>query len=233
MTRADSLSQANQWIDVSVPLRKGMVRWPGDPPFELERVYDMARGDRSNLSRIALSAHSGTHVDAPLHFLDGGAGICDMPLDVAVGRARVIEISDPDSIKAAELRRHGIRRGERLLFKTRNSPRVWRTDSFIEDFVFISPGAARFLTRRGVALVGIDYLSVGGYRRGGRETHLALLQAGVWIVEGLDLSEVPPGRYDLICLPLRIDGAEGAPARVILRPAHRSRARPQPHIPRT
>jgi len=149
-----------------------------------------------------------------------------MPLSVAVGRARVIEISDSHSIRPAELRCHGIRRGERLLFKTRNSPRMWRTDSFIEDFVSISPGAARFLARRDVALVGIDYLSIGSYRRAGRDTHLALLQAGVWIVEGLDLSEVTPGRYDLICLPLRIDSAEGAPARVILRPAYRNRPRP-------
>jgi arylformamidase len=225
-TRHDSsLSRATRWIDISVPLRKGMVHWPGDPPFDLERVHDMERGDPNNLSRIALGAHSGTHVDTPLHFIRAGAGISDMPLNAAVGRARVIEISDTESIKPAELRRHGIRRGERLLFKTRNSSRAWRTDSFVEDFVFISPGAARLLARRGVALVGIDYLSVGGYRRAGRETHLALLQAGIWIIEGLDLSQVPPGRYDLVCLPLRIDGAEGAPARAILRPAGRGRAR--------
>jgi len=224
-THPGSLSQTTRWIDISVPLRKGMVHWPGDPPFDLERVHDMGRGARNNLSRIALSAHSGTHVDAPLHFLRSGAGVSDMPLSAAVGRARVIEISDTDSIRPAELRHHGIRRGERLLFKTRNSSRAWRTDSFIEDFVFITPGAARFLARRGVALVGVDYLSVGSYRRASRETHLALLQAGVWIIEGLDLSRVPPGRYDLVCLPLKIDGAEGAPARVILRPAARGRAR--------
>lgn len=220
-----SISRAARWFDISVPLRKGMVHWPGDPPFDLERVQDMERGDRNNLSRLALGAHSGTHVDAPLHFIRAGASISDMPLDAMMGRARVIEISDADSIKPAELRRHAIRRGERLLFKTRNSPRVWRTDSFIEDFVFISPGAARFLSRRGVALVGVDYLSVGGYRRSGRETHLALLHAGIWIIEGLDLSLVPPGRYDLVCLPLRIDGAEGAPARALVRPAGRGRAR--------
>ncbi len=220
-----SVSPATRWIDISVPLRKGMVHWPGDPPFDLERVQDMERGDPSNMSRVALGAHSGTHVDAPLHFIRAGAGISDMPLNATVGRARVIEISDAEAIRPAELRRHGIRRGERLLFKTRNSSRVWRTDSFIEDFVFISPGAARFLARRGVALVGVDYLSVGGYRRSGRETHLALLQAGIWIIEGLDLSPVPPGRYDLVCLPLRIHGAEGAPARAIVRPAGRGRAR--------
>jgi arylformamidase len=226
MTHAGFLSQATRWIDISVPLRKGMVHWPGDPPFDLERIHDMGRGDRSNLSRIALGAHSGTHVDSPLHFIRAGAGVSDMPLNAAVGRARVIEISDTESINPAELRRHGIRRGERLLFKTRNSSRVWRTDSFVEDFVFISPGAARFLARRGVTLVGVDYLSVGSYRHAGRETHLALLQAGVWIIEGLDLSQVPPGRYDLVCLPLRIEGAEGAPARAILRPVGRGRAQP-------
>jgi arylformamidase len=150
-----------------------------------------------------------------------------MPISATVGRARVIEISDIESIKPRELIRQRIRRGERLLFKTRNSSRVWKSDTFVEDFVFISNEGARFLARRGVALVGVDYLSVGGYKRGGREAHLALLEAGIWIIEGLDLSQVAPGRYDLICLPLRIAGAEGAPARVILRPRNGSQARPE------
>lgn len=215
---AVSPAPTSRWSDISIPLRNGMVHWPGDSPFHIERVHDMERGDANNLSRVEMGAHSGTHVDTPLHFINGGAGIGDVPLSTLVGRARVIEIDDPESIKPGELKRHRIRRGERLLFKTRNSPRVWETDRFVEDFVFISRQGARFLARRGVALVGVDYLSVGGYKHGGRETHLALLEAGIWIIEGLDLSRVTPGRYDLICLPLRLAGAEGAPARAILRP---------------
>lgn len=210
---------ASAWIDVSVPLRNGMVHWPGDPPFEIERVHDMERGDANNLSRVSMGAHSGTHVDTPLHFIRNGTSISDIPVSATVGRARVIEISDAESIKPRELIHQGIRRGQRVLFKTRNSSRrVWESDTFIEDFVFISNEAAHFLARRGVALVGVDYLSVGGYQHAGRETHITLLESGVWIIEGLDLSQVAPGTYDLVCLPLKLVGAEGAPARAILRP---------------
>jgi len=225
--RPGSPSSTRQWIDISVPLRNGMAHWPGDPPFELERVHDMEQGDSNNLSKIAMGTHSGTHVDTPLHFIRGGNGISEVSISATVGRARVIEISDAESIKPAELIHQRIRRGERLLFKTRNSSRAWKTDGFVEDFVFISEEGARFLALRGVALVGVDYLSVGGFKRGGRETHLALLEAGVCIIEGLDLSQVTPGRYELVCLPLRIAGAEGAPARAILRPANERQARRQ------
>ncbi len=213
-----SAALRSQWIDVSVPLRNGMVHWPGDPPFEIERVHDMKRGDSSNLSRIHMGAHSGTHMDAPLHFIANGSSIDKIPLGVTVGRARVIEICDPESIEPQELKQHRIRRGERILFKTRNSRDVWRTDSFVKDFVFISKEAARFLARRKVALVGVDYLSVGSFKRDGAETHRALLEAGIWIIEGLELSHVKEGKYDLICLPLKLNGGDGAPARAILRP---------------
>jgi len=142
-----------------------------------------------------------------------------MPLDTTIGRARVIEIRDRESIKPDELYGHRIRRGERVLFRTRNSEHGWTNERFIEDFVFVSLEAARFLADRGVRLVGVDYLSVGGYKRDGPEVHRALLAAGVWITEGLDLSNVRQGKYDLICLPLRLAGGDGAPARAILRPA--------------
>jgi len=145
-------------------------------------------------------------------------GVDRMPLDTMVGRARVVEIKDTKSIKPEELFQHRIRRGERILFRTRNSSRVWQTDTFIEDFVFISDEAARFLAERGVRVVGVDYLSVGGFRRGGSYVHKTLLGGGVWIIEGLDLSRVSPGMYDLICLPLKLDQGDGAPARAILRP---------------
>ena len=206
------------WIDISVPLRNTMVHWPGNPPVRIKRVHDLERGDSHNLSEISMGSHTGTHLDAPLHFIQGGISIDRMPLDAAVGRARVIEIQDNESIKREELLSHRIRRGERILFKTRNSSRVWQTGTFVEDFVFISNEAAHFLVERGVRAIGIDYLSIGGFQRGGSEVHRTLLSGGVWIFEGLDLSLVSPGRYELICLPLKLEQADGAPARAILRP---------------
>ncbi len=205
------------WIDISVPLRNDMVHWPGDSPIQIERIHDMERGDAANLSAISMGSHTGTHIDAPFHFIRDGKRIDEMPLDTMVGRARVIEIRDTESIKPEELHQHRIRRGERILFKTRNSLRVWKTDTFIEDFVHISKEAARFLADRGVRVAGVDYLSVGGFKRDGIETHRTLLEAGIWIIEGLDLSLVKPGKYNLICLPLRLDKGDGAPARAILR----------------
>ena len=212
------------WLDISVPIRDAMVHWPSDPPVRVERVHSMERGDAANLSAISMGVHTGTHMDAPLHFIREGKSIENIPLDVVVGRARVIEIYDTESIKPKELTRHRLRRGERILFKTPNSSRVWKTDAFVKDFVFISKEAASFLAERGVRVVGVDYLSVGGYKRGGRYVHETLLGGGIWLIEGLDLSHVSPGRYDLICLPLRLEQGDGSPARAILRPVRRLRA---------
>jgi len=206
------------WIDISVTLRDAMVRFPGNPPVRIERVRDIQDGASSSLSKISMGSHTGTHMDAPIHFLRQGDGIDQMPLDTAVGPARVIEISDSEAVKPGELRSHRIRRGERILFKTQNSLRAWRSEAFVEDYVFVSKEAARFLVGRGVRVVGVDYLSVGGFRRDGAETHQALLEAGVWIIEGLDLSGVEPGQYYLVCLPLKLENGDGAPARAILRP---------------
>ena len=206
------------WIDVSVRLRTGMVNWPGDPPARISHALDMERGDPCTVSLLEMGAHTGTHMDAPAHFVRGGIGIDDMPLDTAIGSARVIPIRDRTSIKTDELVRHSIRRGERVLFKTHNSDHCWDTDSFVEDFVYLSAPAAQYLAERQVRLVGIDYLSVGGFRADGVETHQALLQAGIWIIEGLNLKRVRPGRVQLVCLPLRIAGADGAPCRAIVRP---------------
>jgi len=214
----ESVSASLRWIDISVTLRNAMVHWPDDPPVHIKHVKDMERGDNANLSLISMGAHSGTHMDAPLHFIREGIGIDKMPLDTAVGHSRVIEIHDTESIKPEELVRHRIRRGERILFKTRNSSWVWRRDTFVEDFVFISTEAAQFLVDRGVRVVGVDYLSVGGFKREGSKTHRVLLEGGVWTIEGLDLSRVSPGNYDLICLPLKLEQGDGAPARAILIP---------------
>ena len=212
---------ASPWIDVSIPLRTGMVHWPGDPPVRIIHAKDMERGDSCTVSIFEMGAHVGTHMDAPAHFVRGGSGIDNMPLDAAIGPARVIPIRDHESIKPDDLVRHRIRRGERVLFKTHNSARCWDTDSFVEDFVYISAAAARYLTDRQVRLVGVDYLSVGGFHTDEVDTHQALLKAGISIIEGLNLRRVRPGQVQLVCLPLKIAGADGAPARALVRPMDR------------
>jgi arylformamidase len=206
------------WIDISVPLRTGMVHWPDNPPVSIERFLDIERGDAANVSKLTMGAHTGTHMDAPIHFLPNGKGIDAMPLSATLGRARVIEIHDPESIKPADLHPYQIQRGERILFKTNNSSKCWQTNDFIEDFVYISQEAALYLAAQQVQTIGIDYLSVGGFRKDGLETHQSLLEAGIWIIEGLNLSQVQPGIYELICLPIKIERSDGAPARAILRP---------------
>jgi arylformamidase len=195
-----------------------MVHWPDNPPVKIDRVMDLEKGDAASVSSMSMGVHTGTHMDAPAHFQRGGVGIDQMPLEATLGLARVIEIGDPVSIKRAELESAGLQPGERVLFRTRNSERCWQSDAFVEDFVFISREAAAYLAQRRVRTVGVDYLSVGGFREDAEETHLALLQAGIWVVEGLNLSAVRAGTYEFICLPLRITGGDGAPARAVLRP---------------
>ncbi|PWT76021.1 MAG: arylformamidase [Chloroflexi bacterium] len=206
------------WIDVSAPLHTGMVVWPGNPAVEVERILTIEGGDSCNVSRISLGAHTGTHVDAPIHFLPDGAGVHEAPFEAMIGPARVIEIHDTVSIKVAELEGHHIQPGERILFKTANSPRCWQTGRFVDDFVYVSATAADYLAALPVQTVGVDYLSVGGFYADGQETHQALLSAGVWVIEGLNLTGVRPGSYQLLCLPLRLTDADGAPARVLLQP---------------
>jgi arylformamidase len=195
-----------------------MAHWPDNPPFEIERAMDQKRGDVATVSKISLGVHTGTHMDAPLHFFENGISIDQMPLTATMGQARVIEIHDPESIKPAELEPHNIQQDERILFKTRNSTQNWQTDEFVKDFVYISHEAADYLAKLRIQTVGVDYLSVGGFYKDGPQTHHALLGAGIWIIEGLNLSTIQPGKYDLICLPLKLAGSEGAPARAVLRP---------------
>ena len=209
------------WIDISVPMYSGMVHWPDNPAVRIERIQDLSRGDAANVSRLELGAHTGTHMDAPRHFLADGAGLDELPLDATIGPARVIPIVHPNAIHPEELEGHRLRAEERVLFRTRNSGRCWKTDRFVEDFVYISAAAAKYLVQRKVRTVGIDYLSVGGYAHDGVETHQILLGAGLWLIEGLNLAAVEPGAYELVCLPLRVAGADGAPARAILRPCGR------------
>jgi arylformamidase len=208
------------WIDITVTIHSGMAHWPTDEAVGIERICDLDRGDDYNLSRILMSLHTGTHMDAPIHFIKDGIGIDGMPLDVAIGPARVIEITDKELIRPPELQNHDIQKGERILFKTSNSASLWKANTFTEEFVSISEDGAEYLADKGILLVGVDYLSVGGFNTDIVKVHLSLLQAGIWIVEGLDLSRVEPGRYELVCLPLKVDRGDGAPARAILRPLH-------------
>ncbi|MDA2919136.1 cyclase family protein [Desulfobacterota bacterium AH_259_B03_O07] len=218
MRRRQSVIPSEGWIDVSVRLRSGMVHWPGDPDVKIERILKMERGDHCNVSTISMSSHTGTHVDAPYHFIENGDGIHDMAFTSMIGQARVIEIENQHCIKPEELKPNKIRKGERVLFKTINSKRCWNTETFVEDFVYLSTESIEYLVEKRVKTIGVDYLSVGGYIKNIDEVHKSLLGAGIWIIEGLNLSRVSQGNYDLICLPLNIINGDGAPARAILRP---------------
>ena len=217
------------WIDVSVGLHEGLVAWPGDPQFRISRPMDIADGHDCNVSRIDLGVHTGTHMDAPEHFISGAATIDMMPLKATMGVARIIEIQDPRAITAGELAAHDLRRGERILFKTQNSCRDWANAPFDPCFVHIDADGARYLVDAGVRTIGIDYLSVGAYGGDGVETHRILLGAGVWLIEGLDLSSVDAGLVELVCLPLKLIGSEGAPCRAIVRPVDTQGPRSSSH----
>ncbi|MDZ4288657.1 MAG: cyclase family protein [Prosthecobacter sp.] len=205
------------WIDISVALRDGMVHWPGDPECHIKRVVSMDDGAVCNLTHLSLSAHTATHMDAPRHFIANGQTMDQMPLEAVIGKCRVIQVDATNQITPEHLRPHKLRRGERLLFKTRNSKRSWKTDTFDRNFVSIRQDAAAYLVERGVRTVGVDYLSIGGFEKDGVETHQIMLGAGIWVIEGLNLAAIEPGRYEMICLPLKIMGADGAPCRVVLR----------------
>jgi len=204
--------------DITVPIRSGMPIYEGDPALNIEPWSALANGDSANVSFLHLGAHTGTHVDAPAHFIEGANKIDSLPLEVLIGPARVIRVPDdrteidPEFLASCDLAN-----AERVLFRTRNSG-LWN-EGFRKDFTHLLPEAAEILVKRGVKLVGTDYLSIEKFHSGHHRTHLTLLSNGVVIVEGLNLAEVPPGNYELICLPLRIaEGAgDGAPARVVLR----------------
>lgn len=209
---------ASSWIDVTAPLHAGTPHWPDQPDVRLERMISMDDGAVCNVSMLHLSVHTGTHMDSPFHFVADGIGMDQMPLDATIGPCRVVEIKDKESIKVKHLKPLNLRKGERLLIKTVNSKRCWQDSKFVEDFVYISQDAAAYLVERGIMTVGVDYLSVGGFFKDGIETHHHLLRACVWIIEGLNLSQVKPGKYDLNCLPLKTLNCDGAPARVLLKP---------------
>lgn len=203
--------------DITLTITPQSIVWPGDPPVIMERTSSIASGDNSNVTHISMSCHTGTHVDAPDHFLNNGKTVEALPLDLLVGRAYVLHLPDVNLITASVLMQADIPpRTRRLLFKTRNSE-YWAKGSneFHTDFVGLSVDAAELLVDRNVKLVGIDYLSIAPYKMG-TPAHTILLNAGVVVIEGLDLYQVSQGRYTLHCLPLKLGGADGAPTRCIL-----------------
>ena len=201
--------------DITRTLRPGMATWPGEPGPIVTPLKRMADGHPADVSHLALGVHTGTHVDAPGHFIPGGAGVESLPLDALIGPARVVGIEHKGAIRVEELERHGLEGVPRVLFRTRNSDE-WSESTFKEDFVYLEPEAARWLASHGTRLVGVDYLSVESFAAPEPLTHRTLLSAGVVVVEGLDLSAVAPGSYVLSCLPLKLAGADGAPARAVL-----------------
>jgi arylformamidase len=211
------MKKISPWLDVSIPLANGMHGWPGNPPTVITMHLGTAKGDVCNVSAISFNSHTGTHMDAPLHFLHGAKSMDDLPWDAVIGPARVVEIKDRVAIKPAELKKLKPRAGERLLFKTRNSTVSWKKSEFDKDFVYISQEGAQDLVDCGVRTVGVDYFSVGGFYKDGIETHHVLLGAEVWIIEGLNFANVKPGSYDLICLPIKFAQGDGAPARCLVR----------------
>lgn len=209
----------NKWIDITLPLTNGMLHWPGDPPFIRTFIKKIGRSSSCNLSKIDMGVHSGTHIDAPLHFIQKGPSIEKVPIEHCIGPARVIAIRDKKKISLKELISKKLRKGERILFKTCNSLFWYKKNEFDKGFVYLSIDAAKYLQDKQIKFVGIDYLSIGGTtpESKGRGVHKILLSSGSVIAEGLDLSGVTEGRYDLICLPLKIVGSEGSPARVLLK----------------
>lgn len=208
--------------DISVPIRPGATpTYPGDPGIEIESWAEIARGDAANVSVLRLGVHTATHVDAPAHFIEGAPGLPSLPLEALIGDALVVEL--PTDVRAVEAVHVAAARAEgatRVLFKTRNSA-FWAEPRgrFREDFTYLTEGAAHALVEAGARLVGIDYLSVEKFKAEDFRTHLALLSRGVVVLEGLDLRGVSAGRYELICLPLKIaaGSGDGAPCRAVLR----------------
>lgn len=209
------------WYDISIPIKQGMNYLPIDPVApKIYRFSDVQLGAKVTMSMLEIISHTGTHIDAPLHFIPGGSTVSDMPLDATIGPARVIEIEDPESIKVAELEKHDIKKGDRILCKTRNSPEAYEAPRFVEDYVYLDAEAAVFLAEKGIVLFGLDCVTIGDIKNeeSVMKTHQALLSAGIYIMEGCALGHVPPGEYELLCLPLLMYNGDAGPSRAILRP---------------
>ena len=203
--------------DISIPITAGGIVYPGNPPIGIEAQQALSRGDGANVSALSFGSHTATHVDAAKHFFDDGQPVDELPLETLVGPCIVLEFGDEVmSIGRAELQPHDLHATKRVLLKTRNSRLLQKQPEFVKDYTYIAPDGAEYLVELGIELVGVDYLSVEQFRSGHHRTHRALLGAKVVIIEGLALAGVPPGEYQLACLPLKLRGLDGAPARAIL-----------------
>ena len=220
-----------QYFDVSLPLNKEipvlppLPALPGQPapgPVPMptvSRFYDVEKGDKVTMSQINMVSHDGTHLDAPLHFIPGGMTIDKMPIETTVGPCRVIEIKDEKEITVAELEPYKIKAGERILFKTKNSPGVYAVRQYTGQYVAISPEAAKYLAAKKIRLVGLDYITIGAMQppENINDVHKTFLSNGIFILEALNLDGIKPGKYELICLPIRLEKGDAGPCRVILR----------------
>jgi arylformamidase len=202
--------------DISVPIRSGGLVYPGNPEIEISLQQAVAKGAGANVSYIRFGSHTGTHADAARHFFDDGQTVDMIPLERLIGPALLLSFPDDlRAVGAADLQKHDIKGHTRILLRTRNSALLSQKE-FVRDYTFLAPDGAQYLVDQGVELVGIDYLSIEQFHSGHHKTHRTLLEKSVVILEGLDLSVPAPGAYQLICLPLRIEGCDGAPARAVL-----------------
>jgi arylformamidase len=211
------MPRAPRLVDVSVPLQPGIATYPGNPEFELQPIKRVAAGESSNVSRLVMGTHTGTHVDAPRHFFDDRAGVDALALELLIGPAQVVDVPLSGGITEEHLAGAGLGEQVRLLLRTPNSALWSSARGFQQDYTYLTEGAARYLVARGIKVVGVDYLSVEQFKKPGAPAHHALLGDNVVIIEGLNLSDAEPGQYEMYCLPLRVTGADGAPARVVLK----------------
>lgn len=203
--------------DVSAPVRDGGLIYPGNPEIHIELQQAIAKGAGANVSHVDFGSHTGTHVDAARHFFDDGQTVDQIPLETLMGPAVLLEFDNQVmSVGKAELEPHDLTGAERVLLKTRNSGYLTQDPAFHKDFTFLAPDGAEYLASLGVKLVGIDYLSIEQFHSGHHRTHRTLLERAIVIVEGLNFVDVPAGRYEFRCLPLRLEGCDGAPARAVL-----------------
>lgn len=204
-------------IDISVPLKSDLPVWPGSPGFKLYRTMNLAAGDEANVSQLDTDVHVGTHVDAPCHFIESGTAVEDLSLDVLMGEAYVAELPEVQAVTALDLEKLNLPpKTTRLLLHTTNS-RLWQDNvtEFNKEFVALTADGAQWLVDKGIRLIGVDYLSVQRYNDS-TLTHEILLKAGIIIVEGLNLTNVAAGMYQLVCLPIKLVGSDGSPARAVL-----------------
>jgi arylformamidase len=202
-------------IDISRKVKKGMTVWPGDGGINIYRKASIKEGDSCNVSSIDMGLHTGTHIDAPLHYFDELQDIASLDLSMYIGYVSIFELDVKDCISEDDIKEFNIEKGDVVFFKTGNSE-ILETEGFVKDFIYLDKSASEYLLKKGIKTVGIDYLSVDGYHTKGFHSHNILLSNGIGVIEGLFLKDVNSGKYFFSCLPLRIEGADGSPVRGVL-----------------